>query len=324
MSKRIVAIIIATSLFVFSVLIKGVIFSNTNTPSLANGESPQVEVIERGSANKQIARISVEGTISGGQGSTAFANNGYNHEQLMKQLEAIQKNQSIKGVLLYINTPGGSVYESAEIHRELKKIIDKGKKIYVSMGGTAASGGYYIATAADKIFATKETLTGSLGVIMQNMNYKELANNYGVKFNTIKSGEFKDIMSPTKEMTEEDREILESLVNESYEQFVSVIEEGRGMSEERVKELADGRIYSGQQALDNGLVDQLGFEEEALKALKNEVGGDPRVISFKEQNALFFNLPLDIQSFMPNSEVKRMQEMIDRRQGPKMMYLYTN
>ncbi|MYL36079.1 signal peptide peptidase SppA [Pontibacillus yanchengensis] len=330
MSKRIVAILIAAALLIFAILTQSIglvmsdSFSESRSNMLAGDETPKEKVVERGSAQKRIARISVEGTILSGQGTNPFNDAGYNHERLLDQLEAIKKDNTIKGVLLYVNSPGGGVFESAQIHKELLELKEAGKKLYVSMGSMAASGGYYISTPADQIYASKQTLTGSLGVIMQSVNYKELANEYGVKFNTIKSGEFKDIMSPTSEMTQEDRDILQSLVDDSYQDFVNVIKNGRDMSESKVKDLADGRIYSGKQALDNGLIDELGFEEDALSALKEEIGGDPQVFEFKPRNPYMFGLPFNVKSFLPNSEVKWIQEMIQDRQGPTMMYLYTD
>ncbi|WP_082235112.1 signal peptide peptidase SppA [Halobacillus massiliensis] len=325
--KRILAIGIAAGLLIIGILTQslGFLMSDTfnNSRNMFNeDDAPSEKVVERGSDSNRIARLTVDGTIVSGQGSNPFSGEGYNHELFMKQLETIKEDNTVKGVLLYVNSPGGGVFESAEIHDKLLELKEEGKNLYVSMGGMAASGGYYISAPADQIFASNETFTGSLGVIMQSINYEELANEYGVKFNTIKSGEFKDIMSPTKEMTEGDREILQTLVDESYQGFVNVISEGRDMPEDEVRELADGRIYSGQQAVENGLVDQIGFEEDALNALKEELGGNPQVFEYsKTEN--FFGVPISVESFLPNNEIKWINEMIDKRQGPRMMYMYT-
>jgi protease-4 len=330
LSKRVTASIIAASILVIAIAFQSINFFfgndfSENSQSMFSGNQQLGEkVIEDGSATNRIVRVNIEGTIMNTPGSNTnpFSGSGYQHEHVMKQLDKIKKDSSIAGVLLYVNSPGGGVYESAEIHDKLKEIKKAGKPIYVSMGSMAASGGYYISTPADRIFASNETFTGSLGVIMENINYQELANEYGVKFNTFKSGKYKDIMSPTREMTEGEREIIQNLVDESYEQFVDVIAEGRDMPEDKVYDLADGRIYSGKQAVENGLVDEIGFREDALKALKKELGGNPQVIEYKNSIGSLFDLPL-AESLVPNSEIRYIEKLISERQGPTMMYLYS-
>ncbi|MGI8316266.1 signal peptide peptidase SppA [Halobacillus mangrovi] len=330
MNKRITASIIAGTILIIAIVFQSVNFflsdnfSESSQSMFSGNQQLSEKVIENGTASNRIVRVNIEGTIvnTPGSNSNPFSGSGYQHEHVMKQLDKIIEDSSIKGVLLYVNSPGGGVYESAEIHDKLMEIKDAGKPIYVSMGSMAASGGYYVSTPAERIYASNETFTGSLGVIMENINYQELANEYGVKFNTFKSGKYKDIMSPTREMTKEEREIIQNLVDESYEQFVDVIAEGRDMSKDKVYELADGRIYSGKQAVENGLVDKIGFREDALKDLKKEVGGNPQVIEFKNSIGSFFDLPL-AESLMPNSEVRYIEKLISERQGPTMMYLYS-
>ncbi|MYL71826.1 signal peptide peptidase SppA [Halobacillus litoralis] len=332
MSKRITASIIAATILILALVVQliGTVFTGEEAENEAMGlfsssENLEEKIVERGSGSKRIVELNLEGAIIDNPSTNPnpFGGGGYQHDRFMKKLEAIKEDNSIKGIHLYVNSPGGGVYESAEIHDKLLEIKEADKKIYVSMGNMAASGGYYVSAPADRIFASNDTFTGSLGVIMESINYQELANEYGVKFNTIKSGEFKDIMSPTKEMTEADREILQTLVDESYQQFVDVIVEGRDMPESRVKELADGRIYSGKQAVENGLVDDIGFREDTLKALKKEIGGDPQVFQYKNTMGSFFNLPL-AESLMPNSEIRYIEDLMSKRQGPRMMYMYTD
>ncbi len=138
----------------------------------------------------------------------------------------------MKGVVLEVNTPGGGVVESADIYDALRTIqMEKEIPIYVSMGGMAASGGYYVSAPADKIFVNPETITGSIGVIMESVNYAKLAEKYGIDFNTIKTGPYKDIMSGSREMKDEERAMLQEMINDSYERFVDIIEEGRDMTE---------------------------------------------------------------------------------------------
>jgi protease IV len=284
-------------------------------------------VIDEGDAQKRIAVLEVEGVIQDtGGANSLFESPGYNHELFMDKLDAVQKDKSVKGIILKVNSPGGGVVESAQIHSKLVEIMDKAKKpIYVSMGGTAASGGYYISAPATKIFASKETLTGSLGVIMQSINYSELAEKYGVDFVTIKSGPYKDIMSPTREMTEEERKILQSMIDNSYEGFVDVIASGRDMSEAEVKKIADGRVYDGIQAKEVNLIDEFGYVEDTIEAMKKDyklkgaqvfeyTAGDP----FSE----FFSMGAK-KMIGQDMEAAALMKLLSKPNSPRLMYLYS-
>lgn len=187
-------------------------------------------------------------------------------------IKQAKEDQDVKAIILRINSPGGGVAESAEIYDQLMKLKKKtNKPIYVSMGTMAASGGYYIAAAGDKIFASPETITGSIGVIMQSVNYEGLAKKYGVELVTIKSGPYKDIMNPARKMTEAEREILQRLINDSYDAFVDVVAKGRKLPEDTVRKLADGRIYDGRQAKALHLVDEFGYLDDVIAALKKSI-----------------------------------------------------
>ena len=179
----------------------------------------------------------------------------------------------IKAVVVRIDSPGGAVAPTQEIFEEIQR-IKKTKPCIASMGNIAASGGYYIASACDKILANPGTLTGSIGVIMQLSNVEELMKKIGVKGINIKSGANKDIGSPFQPLSPEGRDILQSLVDNVHSQFVSAVAKGRGMDEARVRKLADGRIYSGAQAKDLGLVDQFGTLEDAIDLAAKRVGLD--------------------------------------------------
>ncbi|TDL98586.1 signal peptide peptidase SppA [Macrococcus brunensis] len=332
MSKRIIALLIAAALLILATASS--LFTTNFMDSFTQEFEGQLDTgelaessLEGDDLGHRIARIEVDGVIQDTGSPSLFAEEGYNHETMMKELEQIKEDESIKGVLMVVNSPGGGVYESAEIHNKIEELKKSGKKIYVTMKNIAASGGYYISAPADKIFASRETLTGSLGVIMQSMNYKELADKYGVKFNTIKSGAHKDIMSPTKEMDAEERKILQSLVDESYGEFVRVISDGRGMSQAEVRKLADGRVYSGLQAQKNGLVDELGLEEDALSALKKEIkANDAEVIEFAPADSFWGSNPFAANSFvqkmMGNDDLSAIKELMSKRQGTTPMYLY--
>ncbi len=225
-----------------------------------------------GEGDDKIAVLPVEGII-GSEESSALGTPAASPETLRDQLGQAAEDESVRAAVIEVNSPGGGVVASAEMHQVILDFKEESDKpVVVSMGETAASGGYYISTAADSIVANETTLTGSLGVIFSYLNYGEAARKLGLEEEVIKSGEFKDIASATREPTEEERAILQSLVDESYDTFVEVIVEGRGLPEERVRELADGRVYSGLQASELGLVDELGNLDEAAR-VSGELAG---------------------------------------------------
>lgn len=185
-----------------------------------------------------------------------------------KRLRKALKNDHIKAVLLRINSPGGTVASSQELQAAVNALRKAGKPVVASMGDVAASGGYYVASAADKIIAEPGTVTGSIGVIMNLFNLQGIEQKLGIQPEVIKSGQFKDIGSPNRPITAEERSLLQSIILDSYDQFVGAVASGRKMSEQAVRKLADGRIYSGRQALKVGLVDELGGYEDALATLQ--------------------------------------------------------
>lgn len=193
--------------------------------------------------------------------------------ELLQQITTFTKDKSIKAIILRIDSPGGGVGASQEIYREIIRTREV-KKVVVSMGGTAASGGYYIAAAGDSIVANPGTITGSIGVIMQYYQYRELAEKIGLKMEVIKSGEFKDIGNPHRELTEKEREVLDAVISDIQTQFVNDVAEGRNLAPEKVREIADGRIFTGAMAKEWGLVDQLGNFEDAVALAKEYAGID--------------------------------------------------
>lgn len=189
----------------------------------------------------------------------------------LEDIRQFREDDNIRAIVVRIDSPGGAVGPSQEIYREIRKTIAT-KKVIASMGAVAASGGYYIACAADGIVANPGTITGSIGVIMGYTNFRELLDKIGLVPVVIKSGPFKDTGSPTREMRNDERELLEAITRNIHEQFVSAIADGRHLDRDQVAAAADGRVYTGEQAKGRGLVDRLGNFEDAL-AWAGELGG---------------------------------------------------
>lgn len=200
-------------------------------------------------------------------------------DDIVRQLRKYQKNRSIKAIVLRINSPGGSVAPSQEMYDEVRKTRDAGKPVVVSMGSVAASGGYYISLGASKIVANPGTITGSIGVISQFMNVAPLMQKLGIEHRTIKSGKMKDAGSPFREMSEEEALYWQTTINNVYEQFVTAVAKERRLTVDRVHELADGRVYTGEQAYSLGLVDSLGTYQTAisLAGTLGKIQGEPRI-----------------------------------------------
>jgi len=332
-TKRWIALIAAAAILVISLVINSAfaIFQSTLGANmdelLAVSETTVSErIVEDGDFDKRIAVLNVEGTIQDtGDAASLLGGTGYNHDLFMEQLEQVKNDDSIKAVMLKVNSPGGGVVESAQIHDKITEIQEETKKpFYVSMGAVAASGGYYISAPADKIFVNRETMTGSLGVIMQTVNYGELAKKYGVDFVTIKSGPFKDIGSPTREMTADEQALLQEMLDDSYEAFVDVIEEGRGMPEEQVKAVADGRIMNGRQAVEAKLADDFGFEEDVLTALRTDYDlKGAQVIEYGADQGIGSLFSMKLSSLFGNDmESKLIAKLLTDNSAPRMMYMY--
>ncbi len=211
-----------------------------------------------------IGVVDINGTISEDSNST------YNHRYILNAIDAMIADDKNKGMILYLDTPGGSVFASDELYFKIKEYQEKTKRpVYSSMQSMAASGGYYISAPCDKIYANRNCWTGSIGVTLGTMyDVSELLDALGIKTKTITSGANKAMGSSVEEMTEEQEEIFQSLVDEAYEQFVGIVAEGRDMKVSEVKKLADGRIYTAKQALSKGLIDEIGTFEEAAEDMK--------------------------------------------------------
>lgn len=229
------------------------------------------------------------------------------------ELKEYRDDHSVKAIVLRIDSPGGAVAPSQEIYAEVKKACEQ-KSVVVSMGSIAASGGYYIASPATKILANPGTLTGSIGVIMELPNLEGLMSKIGIKTEVIKSGKYKDMASTFRTMEKEEREILQGVMDNVHNQFIAAVAEGRKLPVEDVRALADGRIFTGEQAKSLRLVDELGTIEDAIAAAAalGGIEGEPDVVTKKEKRSLIDLL----QSKFPK-ELKELFPTV------KLQYLYT-
>ncbi len=210
-----------------------------------------------------------------------------NTKDVIDDLKEFREDSSVKAVVVRINSPGGSVAPSQEIYESVRKLSTE-KSVVVSMDALAASGGYYIAVAADKIFANPGTMTGSIGVIMEVPNVEGLMEKVGLRTEVIKSGQHKDLASMFRTMTDADRAVLQGVLDDVHGQFIDAVAEGRGMPTDQVRELADGRVFTGRQAHEAGLVDVLGTLEDAVAEAGRMAGieGEPDVVTREKRFSL--------------------------------------
>lgn len=257
-----------------------------------------------GGLGSKVAVVEIFGTIT-------------ESESIVKQLKK-WGNSSVKAIVLHVDSPGGGVAPSQEIYSEIKRLReDEGKIVVASMSSLAASGGYYVSCAADKIMADPGTLTGSIGVIIQFYSLGKLMEKVGVEIERVKSGELKDVGSMDRKLTEREREMLTAVIMDTYQQFVDVVMEGRGLEKDKVLKLADGSIFTGRQAQKLGLVDTLGSFEEAVRYAAELAGikGEPKVVKdIKPKPGLIDLL---------GTTLGGVREMATGEMtGPRIMYLY--
>lgn len=248
--------------------------------SIASGPSSQI-----GSGGKDtIGVIPIEGEILGGNQDILSDSAG--SEEIMNQIREASKDPSVKAVVLRINSPGGGVAATQEIAREIEKLKATGKPVIASMGDTAASGGYWLSAMADKIYANPGTLTGSIGVRMDTQNLEELYKKLGIGFEVIKSGPYKDMGSTSRQLKPEERKILQDMVDEIFGEFVDVVAQGRNLPRAQVEKLATGRVFTGKQAKEAKLVDELGNYYDAVQGAARMAGikGEPSIKVFGNTN----------------------------------------
>lgn len=255
-------------------------------------------------SNSEIALVHVNGMLM-------------DSSEIVRQLSKYRRDAKIKAIIVRIDSPGGTVGPAQEIYDEINKIKDAKKIVYASLGSVAASGGYYIACAADYVLANPGTLTGSIGAIMAFNNVEELAKKIGVRPAVIKSGAFKDSGSPLRSMEAKERKLLQNVVDDVHQQFVQAVSLGRNLSEAEVKQFADGRIMTGKQALEFKLVDEFGGLEKTIEIVGKKIGiiGHPSVIEEKE------DVPF-MDWLMKSAVSKNLTQSLLPVSAPKLQYLW--
>lgn len=271
------------------------------------------EKVSTPKGQKQIALINFNGPIMGGHSiDSVFSGVMTGSMTAMEQLREAAADPDVAVVLLRMNTPGGSVSASQEIAMEILRVKESGKPIVVSMGDMAASAGYYLAAFGDKIIANPATITGSLGVIMQVANLEELYEKIGIEYNYIKSGEYKDMGAPDRKLFPEEEKMLQEIVDEMYNDFINTIAQVRDIPIDELMQIADGRILTGNQALELGLIDGLGNYYDAID-LAAELGGivgEPVIKTYRKGSIMEIILggenPLNLQKFfeLPGESIK--------------------
>ena len=237
-------------------------------------------------SSQAVAVIYADGLITSGTSGSVSSATGITPERIKADLRRAAADPSVKAVVIRVNSPGGSVVASNEIWNMLKEFE---KPVVFSLGETAASGGYYIACAGKWIVANPDTLTGSIGVISEFPNAEELLNKLGVQIIVIKSGPNKDIGSYSRPMTDDEKKLWQAVIDQAYDGFVQIVAEGRNLPEDKVRQIADGRVYTGKQAKELGLVDQLGYLDDAINKA-GELGGisgKPRVVDYLPRPTLY-------------------------------------
>lgn len=231
----------------------------------------------------KVAVVYVSGAITSGSGDSGLlGGSGASSERVIDDLRKAHKESGVKAIVVRVNSPGGSAAASQEIYQEIVRLKKKGTPVVVSMADVAASGGYYVSAPADRIFADNGTLTGSIGVILQTTDMTGLFSKIGLKPETIKSGKHKDMFSPSRALTDEERAMAKAMILDIYDQFVSDVLEGRkdkGLTREKLLSIADGRVLTGRQALEALLIDEIGSFQDAISdaAVRGGIKGEPSV-----------------------------------------------
>lgn len=318
--KQIIGLVVAAALFVG--VSAASVFTNTISKNLLQNSAD--DIINLGGSYQfnppsedYIAIVRVEGTIQEQSGSSALeASSGYQHDSTMNYIDELMDDSNNKGILLYVDSPGGTVYESEELYQKLKEYKETTKRpIWDYMAHYAASGGYMVSMASDKIYANSNTTTGSIGVIMSGYDMSGLYKKLGIRYVSITSGKNKD----SSKFTDEQIAIYQDQINEAYEKFVNIVADGRDMSVEDVKKLADGRTYTAKQAKNNGLIDEISLYPDMKDAMSKKLGTSA-FYEMESDEGLLQSLFSKAESLVPKSEAQVLTETAKSVESGVPMY----
>ena len=318
--KQIIGLVVAAALFVG--VSAASVFTNTISKNLL--QSSADDIINLGGSYQfnppsedYIAIVRVEGTIQEPSGSSILeASSGYQHDSSMNYIDELMDDSNNKGILLYVDSPGGTVYESEELYQKLKEYKETTKRpIWDYMAHYAASGGYMVSMASDKIYANSNTTTGSIGVIMSGYDMSGLYKKLGIRYVSITSGKNKD----SSKFTDEQIAIYQDQINEAYEKFVNIVADGRDMSVEDVKKLADGRTYTAKQAKNNGLIDEISLYPDMKDAMSKKLGAST-FYEMESDEGLLQSLFSKAESLVPKSEAQVLTETAKSVESGVPMY----
>jgi len=318
--KQIIGLVIAVALFI----VTGVASVLTNTFSQKMLLQDNIGTLLTGDfrfnapMEDYIGIVEVSGTIQEQTAASVFdVVEGYQHTTTLEYIDNLMGDSNNKGILLYVDSPGGTVYESEELYLKLLEYKEAtGRPIWGYMSHYAASGGYMISMACDKIYANANTTTGSIGVIMAGYDMTGLYEKLGIRYVSITSGDYKD----STMLTDEQIAIYQTQVDEYYSKFVNIVAEGRDMSEDEVRTLADGRTYTAQQALDNGLIDEIALYEDMANVMETELGTDT-LYQLESPANFISSLFAQVKNLVPKSEAQILTETAaDMESGVPMYY----
>lgn len=264
-----------------------------------------------------IAVVPITGTIEAQKEESVFEiSQGYQHQTILDFVDQLMDDPYNQGILLYLDTPGGAVYESDELYLKLEQYKEiTGRKVWSYMSHVAASGGYYISMSSDKIYANRNTITGSIGVIISGVDMSGLYEKLGIRYYSATSGDYKD----SSKMNENQLQILQGMVDETYEQFVGVVSKGRNMPEEEVKKLADGRIYTAAQAKEKNLIDEIASYEDVTAQMGQELGAT-EFFEMEMKQPVISSFFSKIEKIVPKSEAEVLNNIKNEQKNGRLMY----
>lgn len=316
--KQIVGLVIAVALFIVTGVAS--VLTNSITQRLFPKEIKTMltgDFTFNAPMKPYIAVVEVNGTIQEQTADNMFdTEQGYQHTTTMEYVDKLKDDENNKGVILYVDSPGGTVYESEELYMKLLEYKEQtGRPVWGYMAHYAASGGYMISMACDRIYANANTTTGSIGVIMSGFDLTGLYEKLGIKYFSITSGEFKD----STQMTDEQIAIYQEQVDEYYTKFVNIVAKGRNMPEDAVKALADGRTYTAYQALEKGLIDEISSYDEVRRVMQSELGTET-IYKLESPSDILSSLFSQVKSLVPKTEAQILTEAAEELESGVPMY----